>query len=400
MSWNQVNVLAERVRFARSALSEEQSFAALCRTFGISRRIGYKWLERFEAEGRAGLEDRSRAPHRQARQCAPRWKERVLRLRRRHPRWGAKKLRAVLARQHRRAAVPAVRTLMQWIAEAGLVAPRPHRARRGPALPWPPLTVPTRANEVWTMDFKGWFRTGDGRRADPLTVRDLHSRFALGICVLPNQEAAGVRRFCHRLFARFGLPKIIRTDNGTPFAGTGALGLSQLSLGWLRLGIKVEFTRRARPGDNAAHEQFHRVLKAEAVNPPAATAQQQQKRIDTWVRHYNRKRPHEALGQRPPASAYRRSARRMPAQVAEVRYPKSWAKRRVRQPGTIKWQGRERFIGRAFAGQWVGLKALEPGVWKVRFAHLSVGQLHAKDSGGMRPARLVPQGKSVTHVSA
>ena len=388
LSWNQIDVVEARARFARQALARRQSFGALCRLFGISRKTGYKWLARFEAQGLSGLPDRSRAPHRRVRQCAPRWKKRVLELRRQFPHWGAKKLRAALRRAQRRAVVPSVRTITRWVAGAGLVTPRRRRARRGPAQPWPPLTGARVPNEVWTFDFKGWFRTGDGQRVDPLTARDLHSRLVLGVAVLPNQESAGARRFCQGLFARFGLPKIIRVDNGSPFAGTGALGLSQLSVWWLRLGIKVEFTRRARPGDNAGHEQFHRVLKAETAHPPAPSARQQQKRIDAWVEHYNHERPHEALGQRVPARCYRPSPRPLPATLAEVRYPSTWTRRRVRRPGTIKWQGRERFIGQAFAGQWVGLQVLEAGVWKVRFARLEIGHLHAKDPGAMRSAYL------------
>ena len=271
MSWKQINVVEERMRFVRGAFGKMQTFGAHCRSFGISRKTGYKWMARFEARGRAGLADGSRAPHRAARRCAPRWKERVLSLRRLHPRWGARKLRAVLLRCHRRAAVPALRTITQWVAEAGLTVPR---------------------------------------------------------------------------------------------------------------------TRRARPGDNAAHEQFHRVLKAETASPPAATVRQQQKRIERWVRHYNEERPHEALGQRPPARLYRSGRRAMPAALPEPAYPKTCSRRRVRPHGDIKWQGRLRFIGRAFTGQWIGLQALAPGVWKVRLARLSIGELHAQDPAGMRPAHL------------
>ena len=205
--------------------------------------------------------------------------------------------------------------------------------------------------------------------------------------VLPSQQLPGVRRYCQELFGRFGLPKIIRVDNGTPFAGTGALGLSQLSVWWLRLGLKVEFTRRARPGDNAAHEQFHRVLKAEAATPSSRTLRLQQKRIDAWVIHYNHERPHESLGQRPPARFYRPSTRTMPSDFKIIRYPKDWILRRVRFAGTIKWQGRERFIGSAFEREWIALKAIKPGVWKVRFAHLEIGHLHAKDTGSIRASR-------------
>ena len=201
-------------------------------------------------------------------------------LRQEHPRWGAKKLRRLLQKAFPRARrLPAVSTLARWLVELHLVKKRQRRARRGPVLPWRGVHAPKACNQVWTIDFKGWFRTGDGQRCEPLTVRDLFSRYVLAVVLLPNQSDAAVRRAMVQIFRRYGLPKVIRVDNGAPFGGKGALGLSRLSVWWLRLGITVEFVRPAHPEDNGAHEQMHRVLRADVATPPAPSVAAQKRRI-------------------------------------------------------------------------------------------------------------------------
>lgn len=387
MPWKSSSLIWERERFALSVLGSQKSFARVCAEYGVSRRTGYKWLRRYRAGGVVALRDRSRRPQRYARQKPARWKRSVKRVRRARPSWGAKKLRARLRELHPNARLPAGRTITRWLRELGLVGVAPRRARSGPLVPHPGLTTPRRCHQVWTIDFKGWFRTADGQRQEPLTVREAKSRYLLEVRLLPAQSDAAVRRVLTRLFRRHGLPTAIRMDNGAPFGGKGALGLSRLSLWWLRLGIRVEFTRRARPGDNAAHEQLHRCYKAEVLDPPAAHRRAQQRRTDRWRHDYNHHRPHEALGQKPPARYYRPSLRPWPQTLPLLRYPPNWVQRRVRPYGDIKWQGRLRFIGRAFVGQTLALKALPPHAWAVYFGPLLIGELHARDAAGMRPAR-------------
>jgi hypothetical protein len=239
---------------------------------------------------------------------------------------------------------------------------------------------------VWTVDFKGWFRTRDGQRVDPLTVRDLFSRYVLGIALLRHHDEP-VRQYFQGLFRRFGQPKVIRVDHGQPFAGDGALDLSRLSAWWLRLGIQVEFTRRAQPQDNGAHEQMHRVYKAEVACPPAATPRAQQQRSTRWVYYYNHHRPHEALAQATPASLYRKSRRRYRGPLPALRYPRSWPTRQVTPSGYIRWHGRPRVIGRAFGSQRVGFKPATPGIHEVYFDRHLIGLLVDQDAGGLRPAR-------------
>ena len=386
MPWKVHCLLEARQRFVQAAGRGIHSVAQLCRQFGISRKTGFKWLARFRSQGGPGLSDRSRRPHRAPRRTASRWLREIGRMRQRRPRWGAKKIYAHLRRKHPRAHLPKVRTIAKWLRRLGFIGRRRASARRGPQLVRPPLTVPSRPNHVWTVDFKGWFCTRDGQRVDPLTVRDLFSRYLLGIRLL-HHNYEPVRQYFQRLFVEFGQPEIIRVDHGQPFAGDGALDLSRLSAWWLRLGIRVEFTGRARPQDNAAHEQMHRVYKAEAASPPAATPRGQQQRTTRFVRYYNHDRPHEALEQRVPAALYRKSRRRYRGRLPELRYRRTWPTRRVTESGYVRWRGRIRVIGRAFGGQRVGFKPIRSGIHEVYFGRHLIGLLVDTDPGGLRPAR-------------
>lgn len=385
MTWKVRSLVEARQRFVQAALRGCQSAAQLCRDFGISRKTGFKWLGRYRAAGGPGLRDRPRRPHHSPNRTAPGWVAAIRRVRQRRPHWGGKKIFAHLRRQHPQARLPKPRTLTDWLRRLRL-ARRPRRwARRGPPVPQASLTVPQAPNQVWTVDFKGWFRTRDGRRVDPLTVRDLFSRYLLGIHLVRFQHEP-VRRCFQELFTRYGLPQIIRVDHGRPFAGDGALDLSRLSAWWLRLGIRVEFTGRARPQDNAAHEQMHRVYKREVASPPAATPRGQQWRTTRWIHYYNEERPHEALGQRVPAALYQKSPRPYPTRLPELAYPPSWPTYRVTANGSIRWRRRLRVVGRAFGGQRVGFKPVAPGIHEVYFGPHLIGQMVDSDPGGLRPA--------------
>jgi putative transposase len=386
MPWKVHSLLEARQRFVRQVLRRAQSIAQCCRQFGISRKTGFKWLRRFRQESGLGLQERSHRPVHSARRTAPKWLRAITQLRLKHSHWGAKKIYARLRKEHPRACLPKVRTIAKWLPRLVKMRQRPARARRGPQLPRPPLTIPQGPNDVWTVDFKGWFRTADGRRVDPLTVRDLFSRYLLGIKLLRHQHEP-VKQYFERLFIRYGLPKVIRVDHGPPFAGDGALDLSRLSAWWLRLSIRVEFTRRASPQDNAAHEQMHGVYKAELASPPARTPRGQQRRTNHWTDYYNYERPHEALGQQVPAVFYRKSRRTYRLFMPELTYPKNWPMRRVSPSGYIRWQGRGRVIGRAFAQECVGFKCLGKGTHEIYFGRHLIGLLVDTDPGGLRPAQ-------------
>lgn len=387
MSWLAGSLIPTRERFVLAVLAKAEPFAQVCRRFHIGRTTGYKWLQRFRRHGRAGLRDRSRRPHHSPRQLARRWQLALRQLRSRHPTWGPRKLRARLRQLHPRVWLPADRTLARWLRRLHLVPRQPRPQRRGPALPPRPRTVARAVNDVWTMDFKGWFRTGDGRRVEPLTVRDLKSRFLLAIRLLPNQADGPARRALRRIFRRYGLPKVIRVDNGSPFGGVGPLGLSRLSVWWRQLGIQVEFSRPAHPQDNAAHEQMHGVYQKEVAAHPARRLRTQQQRSDRWRQEYNQRRPHDALGLRMPAQLYRASRRPWPTRLPAWSYPVTWTQRRVSAEGRLFWHGRQRFIGRAFGGQRIGLAQVHPQQWNVYLGTDWLGGLHQQDrSGSLRPA--------------
>jgi len=384
MPWKIQSVVGERWRLIRTMLQKQKSVLELSRHFGVSRKTAYKWKARFLQGGRRALRNRSRRPQRMPRHLADRWIQRIGRLRRQHPRWGPKKMRAHFQRQGW--SPPSLRTIARWLQRLHLSRPPRRRPRRACVCLHPRLTVARRPNQVWTVDFKGWFRAGNGERCEPLTVRDLYSRYGLAGRVLPTPHGPPVKAVFTRLFQACGLPDVLRMDNGSPFASRGPAGLSQLSAWWVRLGIRVEFSRPACPQDNGAHEQFHGVLHRETAAPPARTRQGQQHRTTCWLHHYNHHRPHEALGQAVPARRYHKSRRKFPRQLPELKYGRGDSVRRVRSNGEIRWAGRKRFIGEAFVGQFIGLRRIKPGIYTVRFAHLLIGHLHEQETGAMRPA--------------
>ena len=391
MPWKIISLVQGRGRLVKLLLRAQQSVAELSRVFKVSRKTAYKWKARFLQLGMRGLADRSRRPAASPTRLSADWVRRIRRLRRRHRRWGAKKIRAVLHRQHPRKKVPALRTITRWLRRLQLSQPRRRRPAQGPRVVVSPLTRAQTANQVWTVDFKGWWRTADGRRVDPLTVRDLLSRYLLAVRLLPDQQWWRVQAVFRRLFGQYGLPQVIRVDNGGPFASAGRGALSRLSAWWTVLGIRVEFARPAHPQDNGAHEQMHRVLKAETTQPPSCNPRAQQRRLDRWRQSYNQERPHEALRQKTPAQYYRPGRSYRAKGVPPVKYPATWEQRRVRSNGQIRWQGRLRFVGEAVVGCKVGLKRLSAGKWSVYLAGILLGELRASDAGALRPAAYVRQ---------
>lgn len=352
-------------------LRQKQSVTQLCREYGISRQTAYKFKARFEREGSSGLADRSRTTQAAAR--LQRWKRRILALRRAWPTYGARKLRWRLRQAYPKQRVPGVRTIERWLKAAGLVRKQGRPTYRAGAGVAPRSIKVRRCNQVWTVDFKGWFLTGNGQRVEPLTVRDLHSRFILAVIPLKQRSEAQVRRVFRRLFKKYGLPEVIRSDQGSPFCGTGPYGLTQLSLWWHRLGIRTQFVRRRTGVNNNAHEQMHQVLQKEVAAKPAASYRKQTRALEAWRHRYNFARPHEALGMRTPAACYRRSSRR-PAVLRPPAYPPGWVTRKVHK-GQIVWQRQRWTIGRAFEGLAVGLKPAAGGCMQIYFQKLLLGQL-------------------------
>lgn len=389
MPWPLVSPILVRERFALSALAGGESFAKTCRRFGIARSTGYKWLRRYRDRGRSGLQERSRRPLYSPHRIRSQWLKALRQLRRCHPSWGPRKLRARLRALHPRVHLPAVRTLARWLQRMGLVWRQRRRQRRGPYLKVAMRRAARRPNDVWSIDFKGWFRIADGCRIDPLTVRDLKSRFILDIRLVPNQTYEAIRAALQRVFRRYGLPRVIRVDNGPPFGGPSPRGLSRLAVWWRRLGMKVDYGRPAHPEDNAAHEQMHSVYQAEVLGHPAGNRRLLQRRSDRWRAQYNHIRPHEALGLRPPAQFYQPSPRSLPNHLPTWAYRAGWLIRKVNRNGRLYWMGRLRFIGEAFSGERIGLCPALGGTWKVFLGPDLLGLIHPKDqSSSIRPVQL------------
>jgi transposase InsO family protein len=276
-------------------------------------------------------------------------------------------LAAWLSKHEPEQAWPAASTIGEILKREGLVPPSRHRSPRprpGPR----PRTEATRANEVWTSDFKGQFRTGDGWLCYPLTVVDSFSRFVLVVQGLPSVSGDGAWPAYERAFREYGLPEVMRSDNGSPFASSAAIaGLSRLAVRWLKLGIRVERTAPAHPEQNGRHERMHRILKAETARPPAADGSSQQERFDEFRRDYNEQRPHEALGQRTPSDLYQAAPRAYPDRLPEPEYPGHYEVRYVHQGGEIRWQGGYLFLTEALGGEHVGLEEYDDGLWAVYF---------------------------------
>lgn len=375
MPWKETCVMDERLQFIAVYLKGELPMSALCEQFGISRKTGYKWVERYQADPSAGLMDRSRAPHSSPWAIPDEIAGMLVGLRRRRPFWGPRKLRAVLERDYPALNWPAASTIGDLLRREGLSIPQ--RRRRAVVPPSRPFGEIKGANDVWCADFKGWFRTADGVRCDPLTISDAHSRYLLEChIVAPTQE--GVRPRFIGAFRAFGLPLSIRTDNGAPFASSGAGGLTRLSVEWLKLGIKLERIEPGQPQQNGRHERMHRTLKSETSRPPADSPHQQQARFDHFRRRYNHERPHEALGQEPPAAHYQASPRLYPEHVPEPWYDADHAVRRVRGSGEIKWGGDYVFVSEALNGEPVGIAETAAGDWIVRFLDLDLGLIDRK----------------------
>jgi putative transposase len=378
MPWSET-VEMSRVKFIADFESCFYEMTELCEKHGISRKTGYKWADRFGREGVEGLKDRSRAPKHSPRQTESRVAERLIELRRQHPTWGPRKLLAWLEKHEPGTGWPRASTVGGLLKRAGLVEPRRRRATRARCVAVA-RTEATAPNEVWTSDFKGQFRTGDGRLCYPLTVVDGFSRFVLVVEGLPSVAGKGAWPVFERAFREYGLPQVIRTDNGNPFASSSTVaGLSRLSVRWIKLGITLERIERGHPEQNGRHERMHRTLKAETTRPPAGNATGQQELFDHFRHEYNQQRPHEALGQRPPGELYQSSSRPYPGQLPPPEYPGHYEVRTVYRGGEIKWQGKFLFLSEALGGERVGLEEYDDGLWAVYFGALRLARFDERE---------------------
>ena len=368
MPWQEICVEEQRELMVLEALAGRRSKAELAAYFNVARKTVYKWLERYQAQGREGLVDRSRAPHHLARAISQPMAAEIVGLRLEQPLEGALKLQARLKLVHPPWEIPASSTIGALLKHQGLVKSRQRRRQ----WPHPPaeLTVADQPNAVWATDFKGWFRTRDGQRCDPLTITDLYSRYLLRCQSVADPDTVNCEPIFEAAFQEFGLPAVIRSDNGPPFASPGLGGLTRLAVKWIKAGIKLERIAGGHPEQNGCHERMHETLKEHTTKPAAATLAQQQQRFDEFRSYFNQQRPHQALEQTPPAQHYRPSPRSWPQRLEDPWYDADHQVRRVRSNGEIKWQGGKLYISESLVGEVLGLRQTHWGDWLVFFSYL------------------------------
>jgi putative transposase len=371
MPWKETRTMDLRVQLIQD-YDEGESIAGLAEIYGVSRKTIYKWLERHEAEGVAGLADRSRTPLHSPSQLSDEVIAHIVAARHRWN-WGPRKLRVKLAAAHPQIVWPAESTIGEVLKRAGLTHRRQARVRTPPY--GQPFAAVDAANQTWCADFKGWFRTGDGERCDPLTISDAHSRYLLRCHITPKADGVHVAAIFDAAFREHGLPLVIHTDNGVPFASRAPGGLSRVSMQWVKLGIVPERSRPASPQDNGRHERMHSTLQQATLAPPERNVRRQQAAFDRFRHEYNYERPHEAMQDRTPASCYAASPRQMPRRIPELEYGDDLVVRRISQQGSLKWNGERTFVSEIFAYEWMGLRALDERYYEVLYGPVRVGFL-------------------------
>jgi len=364
-------MVEKRRQFVEQWLSEEWTMTELCARHGISRQAGYNTLARYQQAGWEGVEERSRAPLRHPNRTGAEIEQQIVELRHQHMRWGPRKLKAVLERQQPDRTWPAVSTMGELLRREGLVIARKKRRRTDPYTA--PFAAADAPNRVWCGDFKGWGRTQDGVRIDPLTLTDACSRYLLRCQAVEKTDTERAQAIFEAAFREYGLPEAIRTDNGAPFASRAIAGLSRLAVWWMKLGIEPERIQPAHPEQNGRHERMHLTLQQETMSPMAANRRAQQRRFEQFRREFNEQRPHEALDMRTPASCYAPSPRPYPARVSEPEYGSSMIVRRVSPGGQFMWKTHDVFLSETLRGERIALQPIDDRWYTIYFAEFALG---------------------------
>lgn len=372
MPWKVSCPVNERMMFV-NRLEAGERMTDLAREFGISRKTGYKILNRYRKLGPVGLYDLSRAPHHCPHRTDEATVELILKLKTRYPTWGAKKLRFELLRREHGLGFPSIDTIHRILSRHGLVKKRKRRQRI--TYSSGPLRRSAAPNDIWSADFKGQFRLGNRTYCYPLTISDHYSRYLLECEALECTKSVPARTVFERVFEEHGLPDVIRTDNGSPFASRSLMGLTKLSVYWLKLGIDIERIEPGHPEQNGRHERMHLTLKQETIRPAAQNMLAQQERFDVFRHTYNNERPHEALRMQRPDDVYQLSKRSLPSPVSDPEYPNHDFVVRVARSGQIHIpdHAKRLFLGHPLSGELVGLRELDDDCWLVSFAHIHLG---------------------------
>src|SRR4030088_2609142 len=375
MSWRESCAMDERVSFIADQRTGLWTMTELCERYEISRKTGYKWLDRYRLEGAAGLVERSRAARVHGRATPQTIVDAMVGRRLERPSWGPRKSVSRMEARKGDLEWPSASTAGELLKRAGLVCSR--RVRRGAPPRMGQLTVPQHANHVWGVDHKGWIRVRDGSRAERLAMTDGFSRYLISLTATGSTRHDEAKPLFDRAFRDHGLPEVIRSDNGSPFASTGTTGLTALSVWWIKLGIRHERIDPGHPQQNGRHERFHLTL-LEAMRPPPPTRAAQARRFVAFTRDYNEERPHQALGQLTPASVYQPSPHAMPERLPEPDYPAEAAVRQVRSNRGTKARGDFIHICSSLAGEAVAVEETGDGHWQVRFFNVPIGIIDQK----------------------
>lgn len=373
MAWRSTQVEHQREDFITAYKENTYTISELCQQFAISRKTGYKWLTRFENEGKEGLVDRSRARHSQPHKVTSEQTQKILDAKHRYLKWGPKKIAAFLEQNQPLEKWPSGTTIGRILGEHDLIIPRKYR-KRFPAKT-DPLSHAQKPNDVWCIDFKGWFQTKDHIKCDPMTLTDAHSRFLIYCSKLHANTVEEVWKSLKRIFYTYGLPNYLRHDNGPPFATNGAGRLSRLSVNLIKAGVIPEWIDPGKPYQNGRHERMHLTLKGEGVFPMKLTLKEQQMKFMEFQRYFNMERPHEALQQRTPASVYQPSTRTWDGQLHAPEYSQEYQVKRVRASGTISLCGIDVFVGKTLENEYVGLKENEDGNQAIYFGPVFLGTI-------------------------
>ena len=372
MPWKVINQMDLKVQFIND-WNNGHSITALSQKYGVSRPTVYKWIERYKQFGIEGLKEQSRAPQRRPNRTPQETLNLVIQEKLKNRKRGPRKIRAQLKRQYPKRRFPAISTIGYWLKKEGLVEPRKKRLHVPPySEPFSECQAP---NDVWSIDYKGQFYMKNGQVCYPLTLCDNYSRFLLGCQALDGPRHNPTRRCLESIFRQYGLPKAIRSDNGTPFAGRALGGLSRLMIWWILLGITPERINKGCPQENGRHERLHRTLKNDALNPVARNLKEQQKAFDLYRHEYNHDRPHESLNDLTPGEIYEKSNRPFVEHPHHPAYDPDFLVRYVRLNGEIKGMGRMFFLTELLSGLPVGLKEIEDGLWQLQFSFYILGSI-------------------------
>lgn len=379
MPWKDVKPMDQRLLFIADYLRKTAAFSKLCTHYGISRKTGYKWVQRYQQLGLDGLNEQSRRPLNSPAKVPYKIQQAIIELRqKRKITPGAKKLQILLAQRFPNESVPSKTTIYNILKREQLINPRT-RSRK--ISPYPQPFAPVQhVNELWSADFKGQFKMRNGQWCYPLTIMDHKSRYLLCCDGLGNTATPNTQKAFKRLFKEYGIPQRIRTDNGVPFATRATGGLSQLAIWWIRLGILPERIQPGKPQQNGRHERMHRTLKHAATRPPSSSMRRQQQQFDVFCEEYNYQRPHEALDQQTPASQYTPSLREYPDKLLEMAYPDYYDVKKVSQSGVVYWRNRMVYVSHLLEDEHIGMDEVDDGIWDIYFGPIKLGRFDERDA--------------------